>query len=111
MLGENWAEMMVFSYKITKKKITYVFYISAIISGNIFILNLVASLLIQKFKYIKFKKNQYPDLTVAETEWLKLQKIMMKYKPIQEYIVLDKNEHLKKNNSRFNRIKIFYNYK
>ena len=96
MLGENWAELMIFSYEITKKKITYVFYISAIIIGNLFILNLVASLLIQKFKYIKFKKNQYPDLTVAETEWLKLQKIMMKYKPIQEYIVLDKNEHLKK---------------
>ena len=36
MLGENWAEMMIFSYEITKKKITYVFYISAIVIGNLF---------------------------------------------------------------------------
>ena len=46
MLGENWAEMMLFSYEITGEKLTYLFYISAILIGNLFILNLVTSLLI-----------------------------------------------------------------
>ena len=101
MLGENWAEMMLFSYEITGEKLTYLFYISAILIGNLFILNLVTSLLIQKFKYVKYKKNQYPDLTNEEKEWLKLQKIMMKYKPVQEYVIFHEHNIWKKKIQQF----------
>ena len=101
MLGENWAEMMLFSYEITGEKLTYLFYISAILIGNLFILNLVTSLLIQKFKYVKYKKNQYPDLTNEEKEWLKLQKIMMKYKPVQEYVIFHEHNIWKKKFNNF----------
>ena len=87
MMGEDWAERMILSYRMNNNELTYVFYITSIIIGNLFILNLFASVLIQKFRFLKFKKTSYPELDTYEIEWLQLQKIMMKYKPIQEYSI------------------------
>ena len=84
MLDENWAEMIIFSYEITKKN-NLCFLYFCYYYWKYFYFKLIPSLLIQKFKYIKYKKNKYPDLTVPETEWLKLQIIIMKYNPIRIY--------------------------
>ena len=87
MMGEDWAERMILSYRMNGNELTYVFYIASIIIGNLFILNLIASVLIQKFRFLKFKKTSYPELDSYEIDWLQIQKIMMKYKPIQEYSI------------------------
>ena len=108
MLGENWGEKMILAYKLSNNKITFLFYISSIIIGNLFILNLIASVLIQKFRFLKYKKAQYPDLTTSEVEWLKIQKIMMKYKPIQKKSINKKETKLwKKELRKFESSKLF----
>ena len=75
MMGEDWAERMILSYRMNGNELTYVFYIASIIIGNLFILNLIASVLIQKFRFLKFKKTSYPELDTYEIDWLQIQKI------------------------------------
>lgn len=85
MLTENWENIMSFCANKKGTKLVYVYYILCIIIGNLFVLNLIVSVLIQKFKSIKHTSTDYGQLSLPEKEWVKYQKIMMKYKPVQRY--------------------------
>ena len=95
MINEEWENIMIFCSKKKGTKWIYLYFVICIIIGNLFVLNLIVSVLIQKFKSIKTVTNDYEQLTVPEKEWVKYQKIMMKYKPVQRYKI-NKSANYKK---------------
>ena len=101
LYGHNWSNLMDFCWKISKKSLTYYFFISLIIIGNIYILNIAIAILFQKFRQLKNNYNDYVDLTKEEVEWIKLQKYIMQFKPYQK-------EEKKKKKKRF-KLGIFVN--
>ena len=84
LYGHNWSNLMNLCWKISKNKLTYLFFISLIIIGNIYILNISISFLFQKYRELKNTNDDYVDLTKEEVEWLKFQKFIMQFKPYQK---------------------------
>ena len=84
LYGHDWSNLMYFYWEISKNALTYLFFISLIIIGNIYILNISISFLFQKYRELKNNTYDYFDLTKEEIEWLNLQKYIMKFKPYQK---------------------------
>lgn len=80
MISDGWVFTLYYSSIITSKW-SYLFYVSYILVGYFFILNLLVSVVIDKFKSLKNKSLFYSSLSEEEQEWFKVQKIMLKYKP------------------------------
>jgi len=78
---ENWVMFMNLSYFKSLNFSVYIYYISFIIFGNMFILNLFVTVIVENFKSLKERKNKLFSLTEEEKDWIKVQKIMLKFNP------------------------------
>ena len=81
MLADGWGIMMGKAGLKYGARWVYWYYFVYIIVGNLFILNLLISVVIQKFKILKEKERITKRLTEPEKEWINLQKMMIKYRP------------------------------
>ena len=85
MIGENWENYMYYYTKKDNNIFGEFFFILEIIILNMLLLKLIISILIQTFKESKNKINTMKNLTVYEKDWIKLQNLLMKYKPVKEF--------------------------
>lgn len=84
ILADGWGQMMADAgQRIGGDRWVYWFYFLIVIVGNMFILNLLISVIIQRFYIIKEKEKTNQRLTAPEKEWIHLQKVMLKFKPRQ----------------------------
>lgn len=97
MTSEGWLSIMNRAASSKENKWVYLYFTSYMLVGFFFILNLMISVVIDKFKSLKEKALFYSKLTEEEQEWFRLQKIMLKYKP------KPKLESLTDNSSSFKR--------
>ena len=108
MMGENWSEIMYFSNEIKKRTIIhYLFFIFAFLIGNLFIFKLIITILIIKFKEEKEIHYSMEDLKSHEKDWVKLQKLMVKYKPIRSHNLNENSGNTIKKLSKFVNSKLF----
>ena len=81
MLADGWGVMMGKAGTKYKNLWVYWYYFLFIIIGNLFIINLFISVVIQKFNILKERERQSKRLTEPEKEWMHLQKMMLKFSP------------------------------
>ena len=111
MMGENWTEIMYFSNKIKKRTILhYLFFISAFLIGNLFIFKLIIAILIKKYKEEKESHFSMENLKSHEKDWVKLQKLMVKYKPIKQFNNITENPEKNKKLSIFVNSKFYESF-
>ena len=80
MTSTGWVNVLYY-ISITSSKWSYIYFTSYIIVGFLFILNLLISVVIDKFKSLKNKTVFFSKLSEEEQEWFRVQKILSKYKP------------------------------
>ena len=92
MNGEQWNTLTYRSKVYSTNWLVYLFFLSYLIIGFFFILNLLISVVVQKFKTLKDRQNNVNFLRDEEVDWVKVQKIMMKFRP--KKINKDKQKNL-----------------
>jgi hypothetical protein len=95
MMAQGWADTMKIAAQNMETKWTYLYFVSYLVIGYLFILNLLVSIVVQKFKILKHKENHISQLTEEEREWIKVQKIMLKFRPVPKFKV-DEQSRFKK---------------
>ena len=107
MMGENWTDIMYFSNQIKKRTIIhYLYFIFAFLLGNLFIFKLIITILIKKYKEVKESHYSMENLKSYEKDWVKLQKLIAKYKPVRSFN-LNENPGKIKELSKFVNSKLF----
>ena len=81
ILGDSWGVMMGKAGEKYTSRWIYWYYFLVVIIGNMFILNLVVCVMVQNFKILKDKEKESKQLSEPEKEWVRLQKIMGKFRP------------------------------
>jgi hypothetical protein len=88
-LAQGWAHVMKVAAQNLQSKWVYLYFISYIVIGYLFILNLFVSVVVQKFKILKNSQENFSQLSEDEKEWIKVQKIMLKFRPVPKFEVED----------------------
>jgi hypothetical protein len=96
MMVQGWVEVANKAYRKTKNAFSYLYFITFIIFGYLFVLNLIISVVIEKYKSLKNKNSKFFTLSDEEKEWIKVQKIMLKFRPIPK-IDLENASEIRKN--------------
>lgn len=95
MMAQGWADTMKIAAQNMESKWVYIYFVSYLVIGYLFILNLLVSIVVQKFKILKNKENHISQLTEEEREWIKVQKIMLKFRPVPKFKVDEKSKFKK----------------
>jgi hypothetical protein len=80
-ISEGWLKNMEVALKNVNSKWVYLYFTSYMLVGFFFILNLLISIVVENFNILKNEGLFYSQLTDEEQEWVKLQKVMLKYRP------------------------------
>jgi hypothetical protein len=97
---QNWQDLLNSAYIKTQSIICYFYFFSIIIFGNLFVLNLIITVVIEKYKSLKEKNSKLFFLSEEEREWIKVQKIMLKFNPLPK-IQFDESSNLRKKIYKF----------
>lgn len=89
MMAEDWGRIMMVAKKKMETGWVYVYYIVYIIIAHLFIRNLLVGVVVQRFKELKKHEKKFQHLSEEEKEWIHAQKIMLKFRPIKQYNMVD----------------------
>ena len=82
MMAENWGKIMSIAGNKYKDRYIYWYFFIYVIIGYMFVLNLIAGVVIEKFRILKDQeKEKIKFITEQEKEWINLQNLMIKFKP------------------------------
>ncbi len=95
MMIQGWVDVANLAYRKTENIFTYFYFITFIIFGYLFVLNLIISVVIEKYKSLKNKNSKLFNLSDEEKEWIKVQKIMLKFRPLPK-IDLENSSNFRK---------------
>lgn len=89
MMAEDWGRIMMVAKKKMNTAWVYVYYIIYVIIAHLFIRNLLVSVVVRRFKELKKHEKKFQHLSEEEKEWIHAQKIMLKFRPIKQYNMVD----------------------